>query len=335
MKQELTIINPKEFGLEEKKGQELTVNLNPILKERDILAKQYDEIMTKEFTPELAKEARGVRLLIVKNRTQGTEKWFKVTAAFFTSGHKFCVAKKNMENSVNERMEENLLEIEKRQEREETEEAERILAIETERLGKLQTKRVSLISEYIEDAEERDLSSMDVDVWEAYLSTKKQAHLDFLQAELDAEKKRVAEAKAEKERLEAIEKENAKLKKEADERERLAKIESDKRAKEEEKRKAKDLELENQRKAAVEKSRIEKERLKKELQDRVDAEARAESNRLEAIQNELDKGDSEKVNDLKSDLEVLKTKYVFKSKKNKKMYSEIGILIDKTINHIK
>lgn len=42
---ELTIVNPLEYGLEEKKASEMTEGLIPILKERDLLAIQYLEIM--------------------------------------------------------------------------------------------------------------------------------------------------------------------------------------------------------------------------------------------------------------------------------------------------
>lgn len=52
------------------------------------------------------------------------------------------------------------------------------------------------------------------------------------------------------------------------------------------------------------------------------------------IQAELNKGDEEKVKDLISDFEAPKTKYVFKSKKNQKMYSEVISLIDEIIAHI-
>jgi len=51
-------------------------------------------------------------------------------------------------------------------------------------------------------------------------------------------------------------------------------------------------------------------------------------------QSELNKGDAAKVEDLISDLQLLKSKYSFKSAKNSTMYSEVGILIGKVINHI-
>ena len=51
-------------------------------------------------------------------------------------------------------------------------------------------------------------------------------------------------------------------------------------------------------------------------------------------QAELNKGDAEKVKELVDQLGVLKGLYSFKSEKNQKMYSEVGILIGRTIEHI-
>ena len=93
------------------------------------------------------------------------------------------------------------------------------------------------------------------------------------------------------------------------EREKSAKIESDKLAKIE-----------------AEAKRLNDERIAKEK-----AEAEAEKTKIET---ELNKGDAEKVKDLIKDFQELKEKYTFKSAKNKKMYSDVGGLIDKTTNFI-
>jgi hypothetical protein len=228
--------------------------------------------------------------------------------------------------------------------------------LEKERIAKLQDERVFLLSEFVEDASERDLASMENDVWESYLATKKQSHLDKIQAELDAEKERQAKIKAEKEEQERIRKENAKLKAEAEERERLAKIESEKRAKAEAERKAKEdaerkireekerkeraeyetkLKAEREAKEKVEREeRQKREKLEAELKSKKEAEQKAKDEEEFRIQAELNKGDNAKVKDLIADLELLKTKYSFKSAKNVKMYKDVGLLIDKVTNHI-
>lgn len=168
------------------------------------------------------------------------------------------------------RMENNLLEIENRAERLEREAAEKAVAKENERLDKLQVKRISLISKYLPGADERDLAFMDTDVWDAYFNTKKKEFEDNLKAEKEAEKKRIAEAKAEKARLEAIELENKKLKKEREEKARLDKIESDKRAKLEGERIAKEKETERLHQDKINKIDAEKTRVEKELKAKKD-----------------------------------------------------------------
>ena len=64
------------------------------------------------------------------------------------------------------------------------------------------------------------------------------------------------------------------------------------------------------------------------------AEEKIKTDRLASIEAEKNKGDTDKVNDLVNDLESIKTKYQFESAKNQKMYSDVGLLIDKLINHI-
>lgn len=87
-----------------------------------------------------------------------------------------------------------------------------------------------------------------------------------------------------------------------------------------------------EQKAAEE--RAERERLAAELKAKEDAEAKRIADEAAAKEAELAKGDAQKVEDLKADLEALCTKYSFKSTKHKKLYSEVGELLNKTINHI-
>lgn len=105
----------------------------------------------------------------------------------------------------------------------------------------------------------------------------------------------------------------------------------------EEKRKADEVlaaEQELARKAA-QKAAEEKAALERELAAKA-AEEKRKADEAEAnLQAELLKGDTDKFNDLIHDLENLKTKYTFKSEKNKKKYSDVGILLEKIINHLK
>jgi len=176
-----------------------------------------------------------------------------------------------------------------------------------------------------------------------------------LKAEAEEREKQIAIEKAKQEKIEAERK--AKEEAEKNERERIQKIEDQKRLKIESERRAKEQEEKAKREEKERKEReafelklkaereeserlqnIEKEKREKveaELKAKQEAEEKAKKEAEEKIQSELNKGDAEKVKDLISDLESLKTKYSFKSEKNKKMYSDVSILIDKVKNHIK
>jgi hypothetical protein len=107
-----------------------------------------------------------------------------------------------------------------------------------------------------------------------------------------------------------------------------ARIEAERKSAEEQQ--AKEKEVERTRKIMQqENQRMAKELRKKEEEERAKKEAEEKK-----VQAELNKGDAAKVKDLISDLTELKTKYTFKSSKNTKMYSDVGLLIDKVIKHI-
>ena len=89
---------------------------------------------------------------------------------------------------------------------------------------------------------------------------------------------------------------------------------------------AKEKQLAEERKASA--------KLEIELKTKTDAEAKQKADAEARAEAELNKGDTDKVIDLVSDLTILKTKYIFKSKKNKKIYSDVGILLDKITTFI-
>lgn len=67
----------------------------------------------------------------------------------------------------------------------------------------------------------------------------------------------------------------------------------------------------------------------------MELEPKEKADEEKRLQDELNKGDEDKVKDLINDLELLKTKYTFKAVKTQKMYADVGLLIDKVTNHIK
>jgi colicin import membrane protein len=341
----MEIIKAEDFGLEITKANELTSGLEIVKSERDLLIEEFNEVAKLEVTQDNLPKFRNLRLKIVENRTQGINKWHKATKNFFLTGGRFVDAIKNKEILINEQMESKLMDAEKHFEN-----------LEKSRLDALQNERVLLLSEFLEDAGERELSSMDQDVWESYLATKKQAYLDVIAAEAKAEEERVAKELAEKAEQDRIRKENEQLKAEALKREEQAKIEADKLKKIEADRVAKDnaerlqreaaaakqlaeyeakLKAEREAKELVEREeRVKREKLEAQIQAQKDAELQAQKDVEAKLQAELSKGDEAKIQDLISDLKSLKTKYTFKSVEANKMYADVSALISKVISHI-
>ena len=333
MKSELTL-SPKEFGLEEMQANELTKGLTTILKERELLTEAYKDVMLLEVVDENLPTFKDLRLRIRDNRTKGIEKWHKTNKAYFLTGGRFVDAIKNKEIAENERMESSLLNAEKHFEK-----------LEAERIMNIQRIRGELLSDYVEDAETRDLSSMEDDVWDSYLETKKKAFFDLIEAENKAEKERQRVIEAEKEERKRIEKENQKLKAEAEAKREQDKVESDKRDKIEIARLAKEnnerldrerlAKIETDKQAAIlSKEREAKAKIEKELKSQQEAAEKSIQDAEIARQSELNKGDAAKVIDLINDLNALKEKYTFKSLKNKKMYASTCGLIDKVVKFI-
>ena len=274
---ELSVINPVQFGLEEIQANELTKDLTTIVKEREILIEAYEDVMLLEITEENIPMFKSLRLQIRDNRTKGIEKWHKTNKAYFLSGGRFVDATKNKEIEVNERMEKKLLDAEKHFEN-----------LEKEKLEKLNADRILLVSPYLEDTEGLFLADMEEDIFQAYLSTKIKNFNDKIEAEKKVEAERLAKIEAERAENERIRIENDKLKKESEakealrvkeNKERLAKekIENDKRAKvEAEKQKVLDLERKKQE-AILLKEREEKAKLEAELNAKQEAELKAKS----------------------------------------------------------
>ena len=210
--------------------------------------------------------------------------------------------------------------------------------LEKERILKLNAERIELVRPYLEEVDNLSLSGMEQDVFDAYLLTKKNNYEAIVKADKEREEARLKAIEDERLEQERIRLENARLTKEAEEKEKALEVERDIARK-----KAEDLRKLQAAKDA--KIKAEKDKLVAELKAERDAEEEriaknnakiiAEKNaEEERTQKELNKGDAAKVKDLLEDLEGLKTKFVFKSGKNKKMYAQVSELMDKVINHI-
>lgn len=284
MSNEVKVINPEDYGIEKENANGLVGNLPNITSERDVMVLEYDKIIKMDIDDsETVSLARELRKKIQKNRTQGINIWHKTTKDYFLKGGQFVDALKRKEIAVNERMEANLLEIEKHEENK-----------EKERLEKLQSSRVLLISDYVDDANERDFLKFSESEFNDLLNIKKKEKADRIAAEKKAEDERIAKEKKEAEEREVQRLENIRLKAEAEarekkieeerkERERLAKIESDKQKAIQDKLKAEaeaQLKKENE---AREKAELEAKKAK-EKADRLIKEnkAREEAAKIEA-----------------------------------------------------
>ena len=108
---ELVKVDPKEFGLEVKQGETIEKSFLPKIQERDAISTIYGQLITSEITPELCKQARELRLKLVKVRT-GISDIHKVEKAFYRAGGLYVDALKNKHTTPVEQMEEKLFEIE-------------------------------------------------------------------------------------------------------------------------------------------------------------------------------------------------------------------------------
>ncbi len=279
-------IKPELFGLELVKAQEMTNGLTTTLAEREALKNAYIQVIELEITPETLPTFKELRLKIVKNRTQGLDKWKEREKAFYLSGGRFVDAIYNKEIRINQEMEAKLMDAEKFFENQEKEKARLLNEARRERL-----------KPYIEDVSNLDLSQMSDYDFDDYLLGKK-TRFENEQKEREAEALRIEnERLAEIERQKAIEEENARLKAEAEAKElqikkereeaeakqKAIQDEADKKAREEKEKQDAILKTEQEAKAKIE----------AELQAKKDAEIKAENERK--AKEEADKKEAEKL----------------------------------------
>lgn len=294
MSEVIKIETPELKLIEESKALKIKETFEPMsqmLSEFESEYKSLIEDSKKEITSDITKRAKRLRLDIGKVRIETgklkdkQKEYIKLEDKAIMGVHNILVwAVKEKEDSLKKI--EDYFEIQ-----------------EQKRLEQLQRERAEKLSEFVDDAHERDLVKFEDDEFEALLSMKKKEKEDRIAAEKKAEEERIAKEKAEEEERERIKKENERLKAEAQERERIAKIEAKKRAEEEAKRKAKEdaerkAREEKERKereayeAKLKKEREERERIAAELKSKEDAERKAkeeEAKRLEIEREEAER----------------------------------------------
>lgn len=150
------IVDPAEYGLDLAKGKEVETQFLPVIVERDSLAVEYTALVGKEITPAVEKEAKELRLKLVKIRTQ-TDAIHKTQKAFFLAAGRYIDAWRNKTNVIVEQMEEKLKEIEI------TSERARVAIME-----KLESDRMAELAMYT-DFPAQGLAFMPEEVYQNYL----------------------------------------------------------------------------------------------------------------------------------------------------------------------
>jgi len=185
---EAVVIDPKQFGLDEVKANEIKGGLTTIIEERTILSEKYMEVVQMDVdSPDTSKIARELRLKIKDNRTKGIEALHKVNKEFYLRGGQFVDAIKKKEVAENERMEDALSQIENHY----------VIKLK-EQQDKLHNERIAIIEPYVDSVAGLDFRTMEEDVFQAYLSAKKSAYDEKIRLEQE-EAERIARENAIKE----------------------------------------------------------------------------------------------------------------------------------------
>jgi len=286
---------------------------------------------------EARKHCKAIRVLASKICKAGREEAIQI--------QKDWIAK---EKEVVSAIEETELHLESESNR--IKEEEKRILFEAAQKAKLPIRKERLMTIGVEVEDEKLLSINDED-FNALFNDLHTKILEEKAAALKAEEKRIADEKElERKRIEAEEREKQRI-----ENERLkAENEAKEKALAEERARAKAIQDEQDAILAAAKKKADEEAAKakaiadlkiqqeREAKEKAEAELKAakeaEEKRLreieEAKEAELHKGDAAKIVDLINDLQALKTKYTFKSKKNQTLYANVVELITKTITYI-
>jgi hypothetical protein len=261
MNTQVTIIDPKEFGLEVKEANKMTSGLDVIILERKSLEVIYNQVILKELNAETFKEAKELLSKVRDNRTKGVEPWRKAQKELFLRGGQFVDAKAKVESLVNETMESKLDKIVKYE-----------INLEIERKAALKKARITHLEPYGTDVQFIALDEMNEDQFDLLLQREKLAFVARIESAKIAEEKRIADEEIESNRIEL---------------ERISEL-----------KRIEDQRIENEnlkKDAAIKAKELAIERKKEsEIQAKKDLEAKVENERLEKIAKE-EKAKSDKL----------------------------------------
>jgi len=318
-KNELVKVDAKQFGLTEKKAEQIKAQFMPMLNKMEELEGEYNKLIEEavEITPEISGKARELRLKYVKIRT-GTANIHKEQKAFYIAGGKYVDAFKNTQLFASQGIEDKLYEIENHFE-----------LIKQQEVKELAEKRIEIIKQYTDDYGMIDFGTMPDDVWDAYLEKKiKQKQ------EADEQKKLEEEQRIENEKKKKLDQQRREIAlpffsywSEYEKQLNFADVsESDF---------SNFIERVEKLKKADDVKREKQEKENKAMKDKLAAIEKEKKEKEEKEEAEQQLGDKDKFKKFVEELEGLKTKYEFKSSYYKAKQNTASGLIDKIINHIK
>lgn len=208
---EIVKIDPKEFGIEESKAADIAAQFKPMLDKMVELETEYNQVIALPVeSNQTARKAKDLRMKYVKVRT-GTAEIHKQQKAFYLSAGRYVDGWKNAQLFASEGNERKLEDIEKFFENQ-----------EKEGIAKLQAEREEIILPYnVENISALNLGQMSDSVFENFLLGTKISLENKREAERLVEEKRLADLEVERIRQEEMRLENERLKKEADEKEKI------------------------------------------------------------------------------------------------------------------
>ena len=172
-------VDPAQYGIPEKKAQEISKMFKPMLDKMVELEKEFNKIVDfGKITPEICLLARELRLKYVKIRT-ATDKIHKELKQYFLQGGRFVDGWKNAQILASQSHEERLTEIERHFE-----------IMEQQKKEELNEKRKEILQKAGVDFIPDNLGEMSEDIWSNYLLGAKESVRIRKEAELEAEKKR-------------------------------------------------------------------------------------------------------------------------------------------------
>lgn len=238
----MVVVNPADYGLDETKARQVEAAFQPMIDKMVELEAEFNRISALPIAPETCREAKRLRLEYVKVRT-GTAVIHKKAKALHLARGRFVDGWKNAQLYASTGVEDKLRAIE-----------DHYINIERVRVEKLQAERQAILEPYETGYIPPNLGEMEEAVWNNYIAGVKLSYNQQKEAEQKAADEQAAREKEEAEERERIRKENEKLKKDAEKREKVIAATAAKRKKEDDLRLEREREEDEKRERAKEKT---------------------------------------------------------------------------------